>query len=276
MEKLKSSLTNMLVVLTVIAIVAAGVLASVNAVTAPQIEKINAENLAAGIKAVMGADDIKVADPKEIEGGFTAYAVSDASGAELGTAVTSIANGFGGPLKVLVGFDKEGTILGYTILEHAETPGLGAKAADWFQKGQKGNIIGLNPGTCNFTVSKDGGDVDAITASTITSRAFLLAIQNAYNTAVKGTEAESGATKQTDGECGKCPKAEGECCKSEGKCPKAEGECPMAKDKCDKCAESEGKCNKCPKADSKCDKCPKADSKCDKCPKAEADCCKNK
>lgn len=253
----------MLVVLTVIAIVAAGVLASVNAVTAPQIEKINAENLAAGIKAVMGADDIKVADPKEIDGGFTAYAVSDASGAELGTAVTSITNGFGGPLKVLVGFDKEGTILGYTILEHAETPGLGAKAADWFQKGQKGDIIGMNPGTCNFTVSKDGGDVDAITASTITSRAFLLAIQNAYNTAVKGTDAESGATKQVEGECGKCPKAESECCKSEGKCCEAEGECCEADSKC---CEAEGKC----------DKCPKAESKSDKCSKAETDCCKNK
>ena len=60
MKKLKSSLTNMLVVLTVIAIVAAGVLASVNAVTAPQIEKINAENLAAGIKAVMGSEDIQL------------------------------------------------------------------------------------------------------------------------------------------------------------------------------------------------------------------------
>ncbi len=72
MKKLKSSLTNMLVVLTVIAIVAAGVLASVNAVTAPQIEKINAENLAAGIKAVMGSEDIQVSEPWEVDA-FTAY-----------------------------------------------------------------------------------------------------------------------------------------------------------------------------------------------------------
>ena len=65
MEKLKSSLTNMLVVLTVIAIVAAGVLASVNAITAPQIEKINADNLAAGIKEVMHNTDIQVSEPVE-------------------------------------------------------------------------------------------------------------------------------------------------------------------------------------------------------------------
>lgn len=195
MEKLKSSLTNMLAVLTVIAIVAAGVLAYVNSITAPQIEQINAKNLAEGIKAVMGSDVIQVAEPKEVDG-FTIYAVSAADGNSLGTAITTVNNGFGGPLKVLVGFDNEGTILGYTILEHAETPGLGAKAGDWFQKGQKGDIIGKNPGQCNFTVSKDGGDVDAITASTITSRAFLGAIQKAYDSCVAGQDATTGATVQ--------------------------------------------------------------------------------
>ena len=214
MKKLKSSLTNMLAVLTIIAIVAAGVLASVNAVTAPQIEKINADNLAAGIKSVMGSDEIQVADPWEADA-FTVYAVSDKDGNSLGTAVVTTENGFGGPLKVLVGFNQEGDILGYTVLEHAETPGLGAKAADWFQKDGKGNIIGMNPGKDNFTVSKDGGKVDAITASTITSRAFLRAIQNAYDKVIAGQDATSGATKQAD-------KSEGE-----GKTPCAE---PTASD----------------------------------------------
>lgn len=205
MEKLKSSLTNMLVVLTVIAVIAAGVLAAVNAVTAPQIEKINADNLAAGIKAVMGSDDIQVADPKDVDA-FTSYAISDKAGKSLGTAVVTTSNGFGGPLKVLVGFDTEGNILGYTVLEHAETPGLGAKAGEWFQD----KIVGKNPGSCNFTVSKDGGDIDAITASTITSRAFLLAIKNAYDKIIAGNDVESGATKQVkadnncDEECGDC------------------------------------------------------------------------
>lgn len=126
---------------------------------------------------------------------FVVYQVNDAQGNSLGNAIQTSENGFGGNLKVLVGFDKEGTILGYTILEHAETPGLGAKAGLWFQKDGKGNIIGKNPGKCNFTVSKDGGDVDAITASTITSRAFLLAIKNAYDEVVK-VDGNSGATEQ--------------------------------------------------------------------------------
>ncbi len=191
MKKLKSSLTNMLVVLTVITIVAAGVLASVNAVTAPQIEKINAENLAAGIKAVMGNDDIKVSEPWEVDA-FTAYDINDKQGNLLGKAVVTTENGFGGPLKVLVGFNTDGDILGYTVLEHAETPGLGAKAGEWFQD----KIIGMNPGTNNFTVSKDGGEVDAITASTITSRAFLRAIQNAYDMIIVGQDVTSGASQQ--------------------------------------------------------------------------------
>ena len=181
----------MLVVLSVIAIVAAGVLASVNAVTAPQIEKINAENLAAGIKAVMGSDDIKVSDPWEVNT-FTAYDISDQQGNLLGKAVVTTENGFGGSLKVLVGFNTEGDILGYTVLEHQETPGLGAKAGEWFQD----KIIGMNPSKNNFTVSKDGGEVDAITASTITSRAFLRAIQNAYDKVIAGQDATSGATTQ--------------------------------------------------------------------------------
>lgn len=193
MKKLQSSLTNMLVVLTVIAIVAAGVLASVNAVTAPHIEKINAENLAAGIKAVMGSDDIQVSEPQEVDA-FTAYDICDKGGQPLGKAIVTTENGFGGPLKVLVGFSTNGDILGYTVLEHAETPGLGAKAGEWFQD----KILGLNPGKNNFTVSKDGGEVDAITASTITSRAFLKAIQNAYDKFMADADATSGATTKAE------------------------------------------------------------------------------
>ena len=122
--------------------------------------------------------------------------MKDAQGKNLGAAVQSSTMGFGGDLKVLVGFDTEGNILGYTLLEHAETPGLGAKADQWFQKGQKGDIIGKSPAE-PLTVSKDGGQVDAITASTITSRAFLKAVNNAYNAyKVTPTDGETGTTKQ--------------------------------------------------------------------------------
>lgn len=192
MKKLKSSLSNMAIVLTGIAIVAGAALAYVNSVTSVQIEKINAENLAKGIKQVMGVDvnsDFQYTDT--VIDGYTFY-ISDK-----GTAIQSVTNGFGGPLKVLVGFDPEGTVLGYTILEHSETPGLGAKAGDWFQKGNKGDIIGKNPGKVRFGVTKgDEGDIDAITASTITSRAFLLAVQNAYDELQKSINGTTGATSK--------------------------------------------------------------------------------
>ena len=196
MKKLESSLTNMVLVLTLVAVIMGGILAFVNHLTEGPIAEQKEKALADGIKTVMCVDNLQVAKTDEVkqndakgkEMTFTVYQIKDAQGNDLGAAVESTTMGFGGDLKVLVGFDPEGNILGYTLLEHAETPGLGAKADKWFQKGQKGNIIGKNPAE-PLTVSKDGGQVDAITASTITSRAFLLAVNNAYK-AYKATPAE--------------------------------------------------------------------------------------
>ena len=199
MKKLESSLLNMVLVLTGVAIVMGGVLAYVNHLTEGPIAEQKTKALADGIKTVMGVGDITVSKTDTVRqnvGGkeqtYIIYQTQDAQQKDLGAAVESTTGGFGGDLKVLVGFDPEGKILGYTLLEHAETPGLGAKADKWFQKGEKGDIIGKDPKE-PLTVSKDGGQVDAITASTITSRAFLLAVNNAYN-AYKATPATDGAT----------------------------------------------------------------------------------
>ncbi|MBQ6433375.1 MAG: RnfABCDGE type electron transport complex subunit G [Bacteroidaceae bacterium] len=198
MKKLPSTLPNMLLVLTLISVIAAGALAYVNKITAGPIEENKARTLAEGINSVLGVTDAQVKDTKTVQ---------DANGNDVilystdkGMAVQAVdPNGFGGTLKVLVGFSEEGTIKGYTVLEHAETPGLGAKANFWFQKGEKGDIIGKNPGEKELTVSKDGGDVDAITASTITSRAFLRAVNvafHAYAGASASADAQSGASAQ--------------------------------------------------------------------------------
>ena len=205
MKKLESTLLNMVLVLTSVAVIMGGILALVNHLTEGPIAEQKATALADGIKTVMCVSDLTVAstdtvkqtDAKGKELTYIVYNVCDAKGEDLGAAVESTTGGFGGDLKVLVGFDTEGSILGYTLLEHAETPGLGAKADNWFQKGQKGDIIGKTPAE-PLTVSKDGGQVDAITASTITSRAFLLAVNNAYNAyvGVLNTDAETGASKQ--------------------------------------------------------------------------------
>ena len=194
MKKLKSSLTNMVLVLVGVALVTGGVLAFVNHLTETPIKEKETAALANGIKAVMGTDQVNVAEPdtvtENIDGKdyeFIIHHVADKAGMPLGAAVESSTMGFADKLQVLVGFDQEGKILGYTILKSSETPGLGAKAAKWFQKDGKGCIIGMSPAEKALTVSKDGGQVDAITASTITSRAFLKAVNQAYQAYSKQT-----------------------------------------------------------------------------------------
>ena len=88
----------------------------------------------------------------------------------------------------MVGFLPDGTIYNYSVLEHKETPGLGDKMGVWFNNKEKPKsyILDKNPGISNLTVSKDNGDVDAITAATISSRAFLDAIDRAYKAYMEG------------------------------------------------------------------------------------------
>lgn len=202
MKKLESSITNMVLVLVGVALITGGILAYVNHITEAPIKLQAEKTLADGIKAVMGGVQLSVAENDTIkqtikgkEAVFVIHKTVDSNKQDLGVAVESTTSGFGGDLKVLVGFDKDGNILGYTILQHAETPGLGAKADKWFQKEGKGDIIGKNPNKDNLTVKKDGGDIDAITASTITSRAFLLAVTQAYNAYKSGhVDANTSAT----------------------------------------------------------------------------------
>lgn len=202
MKKLESSITNMVLVLVGVALITGGILAYVNHITEAPIKLQAEKTLADGIKAVMGGVQLSVAENDTIkqtikgkEAVFVIHKTVDSNKQDLGVAVESTTGGFGGDLKVLVGFDKGGNILGYTILQHAETPGLGAKADKWFQKDGKGSIIGKNPNKDNLTVKKDGGDIDAITASTITSRAFLLAVTQAYNAYKSGhVDANTSAT----------------------------------------------------------------------------------
>ena len=199
MKKLESSLLNMVLVLTGVAVIMGGILAYVNHLTSGPINEQKEKALADGIKTVMVCEDLTVAktdtvkqnDAKGKELTYIIYQAQDKDGKDLGAAVESTTGGLGGDLRVLVGFDPEGKILGYTLLEHAETPGPGAKADKWFQKGEKGDIIDKNPGTDKLGVTKGGeGEIEAITASTITSRAFLLAINNAFK-AYKATPVES-------------------------------------------------------------------------------------
>ena len=130
--------------------------------------------------SLISADSLEIYPAKQGDN-IVAYAVK-----------ASTMKGFSGFIELMVGFKLDGTIINYSVLKHAETPGLGTKMDSWFNNDNKQNqcVNGKNPKTVNMTVSKDGGDIDAITAATISSRAFLDAIDRAYKTLDKGGKYE--------------------------------------------------------------------------------------
>ena len=198
MEKLESSFKNMLLSLVTICVVAATALAGIYLLTKDQIQKQQKEKQQQAILNVLPAG-VEIAAPETIDG-MVIYRAT-LNGEAAGAAVETSAMGFGGEQKIIVGFDKEGKIFNYEVLEHQETPGLGDHIVEWFKNADKPgqNIIGRQA-TGDFRVSKgDGGDIDAITAATISSRAFLKAINQAYNAYAKsGVEAQSGTTEQVE------------------------------------------------------------------------------
>ena len=200
MAKLENSLKNMFLSLTVITIVVGALLGAVAMVTEEPIAQANAAAQTAAIKAVAPDFDAvgEAATATSTNGEAATIFPVLKGGQEVGKAVQAITkNGFGGKVTVMIGFDAQNNITGYAVLNHAETPGLGSKMPDWFQKDGKGNVIGKNPGTNNLTVSKDGGEVDAITAATISSRAFLDAVAQAYSVIAETTsDATTSATQQ--------------------------------------------------------------------------------
>ena len=118
----------------------------------------------------------------------------------VGCAVVSYSKqGFSGLIRVLVGFDAEGKVFNYSVLEHNETPGLGSKMEVWFRQNRnRQNVIGRDMTEGMLRLTKDRGDIDAITAATISSRAFLDAINIAYFGLMGNLDAISGPTQAAE------------------------------------------------------------------------------
>ncbi len=181
MKRLESNFINMVVSTTLVALLAAGILGYVYGITKDPIAATKKAKQEQAIKDVLPENAVLNADMIQEIDGCIINPAFDAEGNFVGAAVESNDPlGFGGNVKVMTGFDAEGNIINYSVLEQAETPGLGVKMLEWFKKGNKGDIVGKNPETNNLTVSKDGGEVDAITAATISSRAFLRAVNAAF------------------------------------------------------------------------------------------------
>jgi electron transport complex protein RnfG len=188
MAKSESTLRNMLLSLTLVALGASACLGFIYEITKGPIETTALNKKLDAIKQVVpdfnnnpyaemfrlptGDGDSLDIYPAKNDSVLIGYAVN-----------TYTNNGFGGNITLMAGFKTDGTIINITVLTHKETPGLGTKMTEPEFKYQ---FMNKNPKEFSLVVDKDGGPVDAITAATISSRAFCDAIQRAYNTLQKG------------------------------------------------------------------------------------------
>ena len=194
---MKSTLRNMVAVLFTITLVASAGVGYVNMITVEPIAAAKAAATEAALRAVLPAFD--TAQKAELTLDELPVAVHTArSGASIvGYAVETMSKkGFGGAIRLMVGFDAAGRVLNVNVLEQTETPGLGTKMAD------EGNPLfasfeGRDPGQMKLAVKKDGGDVDALTAATISSRAYVDAMARAYAAYKQTAEGAAPAAADT-------------------------------------------------------------------------------
>lgn len=206
---MKSSLKNMVVVLFSITLIASLCVGLVNKITFEPIEKAKAENIQKALKNVLPEFD--ASEEKAMTVDELPVIVHTAKQGEqvVGYAVeTMTTKGFSGVFRLMVGFRASGEVYNINVLEHSETPGLGSKMGD------EGNSLLVsfkdkNPANMKqpLAVVKDGGDVQALTAATISSRAYVDAVVRAYNAVqqIKGganvvTGATSNSTEWSEGE----------------------------------------------------------------------------
>lgn len=208
MQKLDSTFKNMVLSLGGVTLIAAAALGTVYSLTLEPIAKADVARQEAAIKAVVPSfDNAPVAEQYRIatpEGDSLICFPGKVGGKLSGVAIQSYTKkGFNGVIDVMVGLSPDGSIVDYSVLKHAETPGLGSKMQEWFRMDKnRQSILGFNPGEHKLWVSKDGGDIDAITAATISSRAFLDAVDRAYRSYMASLDvnidARTGATASTD------------------------------------------------------------------------------
>lgn len=181
----KDTLINMFVALFVICVVSGGVLGVVYNATKEPIAAAEAAKKTEAIKNVLPEfqtlKDINVKSAvanEDVEIPF--FLAYDADNNFIGAAVETFTNkGFSGNISLMVGILADGTVRNISVLQHAETPGLGSKMSEPAFKDQFND---KNAASFKFNVKKDGGDVDAITAATISSRAFCDAVNRAILT----------------------------------------------------------------------------------------------
>jgi electron transport complex protein RnfG len=177
-KKLESTLVNMIASLVLISMVMSASLAFVYLKTKGPIEAAALKKENDAIRMVVPPFDNDPAQSRSEKNGVVVYKLTQ-KGNLVGYAVKTYTDkGFGGHIEIMVGFLPDGSIRNIMVLQHKETPGLGSKMTDPKFSHQ---FLGKNPSHFALRVKKDGGQVDAITAATISSRAYCDALQRAYD-----------------------------------------------------------------------------------------------
>ena len=195
---MKSTLFNMVAVLFSITLIASAGVGAVNMITADAIAETKAAATKAAVANVLPEFDSNEQSEQTIDDMPIVVYTAKKGDKTVGYAVESMTkNGFGGVIRMMVGFTTDGKINNVNVLEQAETPGLGTKMCD------EGNALlssiqGKNSWEVEFKVKKDGGELDALTAATISSRAYYDAVARAYQAFLVA----SGAKDKADGVSG--------------------------------------------------------------------------
>ena len=173
----KSNLVNMALVLTGTCLVCSALLGGAYAITKNPIDAAALEKTNRAIGAVLPAFEKAEEATLDLDGKPVHYYKALSGGETVGYAIESSSVGFGGNLSLMVGITPDGVVYNTSVLSHSETPGLGAKCTT--DRKFMDQWQGFDPSVKILSVKKDGGDVDAITASTITSRAYTQAVATA-------------------------------------------------------------------------------------------------
>ena len=159
--------------LLIITSVVAGILAFVNGITAPKIAASKAAKVQLAVEAVLPGGGEPVDSFEDATG-----TVAKVYGSDTGYAIEVHPSGFNGEITMMVGVGKDGAVLGMSIVSQTETAGLGAVSAAKTSAGEafRNQYVGK---TGTLAVTKDGGEIDAITGATITSRAVTAGVNAA-------------------------------------------------------------------------------------------------
>jgi len=202
MNKEDTSFKKMVLALFLVSAIAStslGIIYALTKETISEARKLQKQNAIETVLPDFDNDPLEKIEKRSVDGDTLYFYYAQENGEWIGTAVETFTNkGFSGKFKLIISFTPDGKIYNISVLEHHETPGLGDKIEKVKSidkntgKSWSSQFEGKDPAEFRLAVKKDGGDVDAITAATTSSRAFCDAVQRAYDEFIRMQQETKG------------------------------------------------------------------------------------